>query len=377
MKFKLDDTFKHYWPPLPEEKRIILEKSILEEGLRDNLIVWKEKNILLDGHQRLGILTKHGIGYEDRITYLSFPDEVHAKHWVHVTQAARRGDAPQFLSICHVLEFEPIYAEEAKQRRVEIGKQTGRGHKRSCSNGTEPLEEGSTRAFMARDSAASEHSVQRVLYVKAHDAARFDALKELAERGEDYDNDGGPGRGKGNKEISIHLEWSKVKAMVDAKAAGVKLDPATLEKFTSSNTVRDFAETVSKFKPSASVQKTAAEAIISNDDAANKNYVEDAIVRRMPKKKATTEADKPALLQLENSMEKIADGLYSTIGEMKHLQEMRHQPGFGDGLYFRALANATNLRAAFAEWVVMAELINKKGNNHENKKDETRGLLRA
>jgi len=380
MKFKLDDTFKHYWPPLPEEKRIILEKSILEEGLRDNLIVWKEKNILLDGHQRLGILTKHGIGYEDRITYLSFPDEVHAKHWVHVTQAARRGDAPQFLSICHVLEFEPIYREEAAARMLS-GKGAdgsgGRGHKKTLvPTGTEVS--GRFTDQMARDAGCkAANSVYRVIYIRGHDAARFDALKELAERGEDYDNDGGPGRGKGNKEISIHLEWSKVKAMVDAKAAGVKLDPATLEKFTSSNTVRDFAETVSKFKPSASVQKTAAEAIISNDDAANKNYVEDAIVRRMPKKKATTEADKPALLQLENSMEKIADGLYSTIGEMKHLQEMRHQPGFGDGLYFRALANATNLRAAFAEWVVMAELINKKGNNHENKKDETRGLLRA
>ena len=161
MKFKLDDTFKHYWPPLPEEKRIILEKSILEEGLRDNLIVWKEKNILLDGHQRLGILTKHGIGYEDRITYLSFPDEVHAKHWVHVTQAARRGDAPQFLSICHVLEFEPIYLEEAKGRMAEGGKKHG---KVGINDTT--LETGRSRLFMARDSAASEMSVQRVLYVE-------------------------------------------------------------------------------------------------------------------------------------------------------------------------------------------------------------------
>ena len=73
MKFKIDDTFKHYWPPLPEEKRIILEKSILEEGLRDNLIVWKEQGVLLDGHQRLGILKKHGIPYEDRITYHRSP----------------------------------------------------------------------------------------------------------------------------------------------------------------------------------------------------------------------------------------------------------------------------------------------------------------
>jgi len=35
-----------------------------------------------------------------------------------MAQAARRGDAPQFLSICHVLEFEPIYRYEALKREV-------------------------------------------------------------------------------------------------------------------------------------------------------------------------------------------------------------------------------------------------------------------
>jgi len=118
MLFKIDPAFEHYWPPLPDEKFIILEKSILEEGIRENLVVWKEKNILLDGHQRFVICKKHGIPIDKKITHLSFPDEIHAKHWVHITQAARRGDAPQFLSICHVLEFEPIYREEAKQRKI-------------------------------------------------------------------------------------------------------------------------------------------------------------------------------------------------------------------------------------------------------------------
>ena len=121
MLFKIDPAFEHYWPPLPDEKFIILEKSILEEGIRENLVVWKEKNILLDGHQRFVICKKHGIPIDKKITHLSFPDEIHAKHWVHITQAARRGDAPQFLSICHVLEFEPIYREEAKQRKIRKG----------------------------------------------------------------------------------------------------------------------------------------------------------------------------------------------------------------------------------------------------------------
>jgi len=84
---------------------------------------------------------------------------------------ARRGDAPQFLSICHVLEFEPIYREEAKQRQREHGG-TAPG-KHSVANGDEVLGKGRFTKFMERDSAASEMSVARVLYVKAHDAARF------------------------------------------------------------------------------------------------------------------------------------------------------------------------------------------------------------
>jgi hypothetical protein len=362
MKFKLDDTFKHYWPPLPEEKRIILEKSILEEGLRDNLIVWKEKNILLDGHQRLGILTKHGIGYEDRITYLSFPDEVHAKHWVHVTQAARRGDAPQFLSICHVLEFEPIYREEAAARMLS-GKGAdgsgGRGHKKTLvPTGTEVS--GRFTDQMARDAGCkAANSVYRVIYIRGHDAARFDALKELAERGEDYDNDGGPGRGKGNKEISIHLEWSKVKAMVDAKAAGVKLDPATLEKFTSSNTVRDFAETVSKFQAPVSVQKTAAEVIITNQTAADKNYIDDAVAHQMPKKKTERVKEFAAFI---DECAKLAGTLRT---KLKLLEQYKADL---DGPFYQGKFSTTVLTNNLTLLKYQIEKITGKGKDNELKK---------
>jgi len=38
---------------------------------------------------------------------------------------------------------------------------------------------GATRAFMARDSAASEHSIQRVLYTKAHERRRALMEKNL------------------------------------------------------------------------------------------------------------------------------------------------------------------------------------------------------
>ena len=51
------------------------------------------------------------------------------------------GDAPQFLSICHVLEFEPIYREEAKGRMS-----TGGGkHIRVGINDTDPIGRSRTR----------------------------------------------------------------------------------------------------------------------------------------------------------------------------------------------------------------------------------------
>ena len=375
--FKIDPTFSTYWPPLPGEKFIILEKSILDEGLRENLIVWKEKNVLLDGHQRLRILQKHDLSYENRITYLSFPDEVHAKHWVHVTQAARRGDAPQFLSICHVLEFEPLYREWAKERQKEHGGTAPGKKKHSVTNGDEVLDDGYGRTTdaMARDACCSKNSIERVLYIRKHDPKRFKALKELAEQGKDYEKDDGPGRGKGTKEISIHLEHSKVKAMVDAKEKGIILDSETIEKFPSSNTVRDFAETVTKFKPPIGVQKSAAKAIIADQSIADKNYIEDAVIHRMPKRKSRKEKEKPSFEQMRNSMEKIAGFMNQAIEETRQLMRLKDE--FGDDLYFQVLAEASNLRAAFAEWVVQAKYINRKGDDNGKKENKESRLLHS
>lgn len=74
-----------------------------------------------------------------------------------------RGDAPQFLSICHVLEFEGLYREEAKGRQragQEKGRAVEHGKVGSGINDTETT--GRFRTFMARDSGAGEQSVIRV-----------------------------------------------------------------------------------------------------------------------------------------------------------------------------------------------------------------------
>ena len=354
MKFNVDPEFETYWPALPEEKLIILEKSILDDGLHENLVVWKEENILLDGHQRLRILTKHNISFDNRIDYLSFPDRLHAKRWVHVTQIGRRGDVPKLIAVFHVLEFEPLYIEEARNRQKEHGG-TAPG-KHSGIKDTEVL--GRSRLFMARDSGQGEHTISRVLYIRKHDPQKFADLIARAKSGE---------------EIIIHREHSIVKGIQDAKQAEVKIDKETLEKFESSNTVDAFSEAVRKFKPPLEVQRAAAESIVANDKTANKNFVEDEIIHRMPKKKSAKEKDKPGLSQLKNSMQLVTDYLNKSIEEIKHLTKLREQ--FGDDLYFRALADSANLRAAFAECVVQAKYINKTGDKNEPKEIKKSRLL--
>ena len=59
---KIDPEFKALIPPLTPDERAGLEASILTEGCRDALIVWGD--ILIDGHNRYEICTKHNIPYK-------------------------------------------------------------------------------------------------------------------------------------------------------------------------------------------------------------------------------------------------------------------------------------------------------------------------
>lgn len=52
---------KAYIDPLTPDEHEALERSILDEGCRDALVLWG--NILVDGHNRYGICQKHGLPF--------------------------------------------------------------------------------------------------------------------------------------------------------------------------------------------------------------------------------------------------------------------------------------------------------------------------
>jgi len=84
----VDDEFRSLIPPLAGEAHAGLEEGLLRDGCLDPLIVWAERRVLLDGHNRKEICDRYGIDYDTR--ELSFPSRDRAKRWIIEHQFGRR-----------------------------------------------------------------------------------------------------------------------------------------------------------------------------------------------------------------------------------------------------------------------------------------------
>jgi ParB-like chromosome segregation protein Spo0J len=114
MKIKTDPEFQALIQPLSEAELLQLEHSIQSEGCRDPLVLWKEKDILLDGHHRYEICKKHEIDF--KTTAREFKDREEAKLWILENQLARR-NLNKFQRCELALKFEPMLSEEARKQQ--------------------------------------------------------------------------------------------------------------------------------------------------------------------------------------------------------------------------------------------------------------------
>ena len=115
-------AFQNLLPSLPTDVRKALEESIRSEGLRDPLVVWKEKGstvpALIDGYNRLDICKKYKIEYS--IIEKLFDDEEKVKLWMWENQESRRNMTP-YQRIEVVLQFKGIIEEQAKDNQRTKG----------------------------------------------------------------------------------------------------------------------------------------------------------------------------------------------------------------------------------------------------------------
>lgn len=120
-KLRIDPEFKNLIPPLTAEEYAGLEESILAEGCRDALILWD--GILIDGHNRYEICTRHNIPFET--TEMFFPSRDDVKLWMMKNQLSRR-NLNDMQRIAIVRKCEDSVKAKAKERQAEYyGNQYG------------------------------------------------------------------------------------------------------------------------------------------------------------------------------------------------------------------------------------------------------------
>lgn len=166
MKFIIDEELRALIPPLSKEEFEQLEKNILEFGCLDPLKVWpvpdNEEPILLDGHNRFSICSRHNVSYNTES--ISLVDRVAAIDWMILNQLGRRN-----LSVEQVLYLRGI---QYLQERQEITNPDGIGGKsgKTVVDHFDPHHE-STAARLAKQHGVSEGTIKRgAKYAEAVDA---------------------------------------------------------------------------------------------------------------------------------------------------------------------------------------------------------------
>ena len=100
-------------PPLSNEEFKQLERSILEEGIRDPLITWN--GILIDGHNRYRIAQEHDMNYET--LEKEFENINRVKEWMINNQFGRRNLSNYQRSVL-ALQLEDVFREKAKENQA-------------------------------------------------------------------------------------------------------------------------------------------------------------------------------------------------------------------------------------------------------------------
>ena len=93
IEIKIDEEFRNKIPAPEKDEIDGLRADILKDGyVRDPLVVWKEENILLDGHHRWQIIQENKDVLDGKFTvdYKSFPNRWSAIAWMCGNQLHKR-----------------------------------------------------------------------------------------------------------------------------------------------------------------------------------------------------------------------------------------------------------------------------------------------
>jgi hypothetical protein len=107
---------QQYIDPLTPEEHDALERSLLAEGCRDALVLWGD--LLVDGHNRYGICTRHGIPFQTvQNTRFRSIEDVHL--WMIDQHLGRRSVSDFQRGVLALRKKEILEARQAAAREAE------------------------------------------------------------------------------------------------------------------------------------------------------------------------------------------------------------------------------------------------------------------
>lgn len=197
MNIYVEQDIANLIPPLSADERAGLENSLLTEGCRDALVIWKETETLLDGHNRLDICQHHNLPYQTVSKSFATKDE--AKTWVITNQFARRNLTP-FQRGELALKLKDFFRVQAQEKQRLGGKE------KLCQNSDKAVD---TKKALAKLAGVSHDTISKI--ERLADQATDD-LKEKLRKGE----------------TSIHSAFTQLRQHKKQEAAQAKKE--TLQK---------------------------------------------------------------------------------------------------------------------------------------------------
>lgn len=169
MPIHIDSEFAALIPSQSDDENKALEQSLLSEGCRDALVVWKGHDILLDGHNRYAICQRHNIPF--RTLEREFETREDVIIWICQNQLARRNITTYTRSKL-ALKMKDVFEAQAKAKQSEAGKT------KVSQNSDEALRTDEAVAEIAEVSRDTVRKVEKV------EAEAPEQVKEAAGTGE-------------------------------------------------------------------------------------------------------------------------------------------------------------------------------------------------
>lgn len=178
MDIIVKEELKAYIDPLTAEEHQALERSLLAEGCRDALVLWG--NILVDGHNRYGICTQHGIPFQTmQHPHLKSMEDVHL--WM-IEQHLGRRSVSDFQRGVLALRKKAIVDARRNAEQERLARESA-GEPVADDQDTPPWEPAPklSKADLARQAKLSTAQVSQIEKIHAHAAPEVIAAVKSGE----------------------------------------------------------------------------------------------------------------------------------------------------------------------------------------------------